>query len=175
MTVSSQSLLILGAWAALLGGASRIASAFIPFTPETVWLEILYAVIDVLMVVATLAIYARYMSALGLIGLVAAAFACLGFASIIGPDPVMFGIDFYRLGAGVIVVSMAVFAVQLLRARVMRVAAYFWLLAFVFALGLAALTEPGLLVASGVTFGAGFIAAGLSLLSPVRSASKTGL
>jgi len=139
-----------------------------------VWLEVLYAIIDVLMVAATLAIYVRYMSGLGVIGLIAAALACLGFASIIGPDPVMFGIDFYRLGAGIIVVSMALLAVQLLRAGEMRVASGLWLLALAFALGLSALEEPGFLVASGVTFGAGFIAAGLSLLSPVRPASKAG-
>lgn len=167
MTVTSNALYALGAWAAILGGASRIATAFIPFTPETIWLEALYAIIDVLMVVATLAIYFRYMSVLGVIGLAAAAVASLGFASIIGPDPVMFGIDFYRLGAGIIVVSMGLFGVQLLRAGILELASYLWLLAFAFALALSVLAAPGLLVASGVAFGAGFVSAGFGLIRSI--------
>ncbi len=141
-----------------------MTAAFIPFTPETLWLEALYALIDVLMLVATLALYIRYMSAIGLIGLLSAAGAMLGFASIIGPDPVMFGIDFYQLGAGMIVISMALLGVQLLRVKRQRLAAVLWLLALVFTVGLAVLAMPGLLVASGVAFGLGFVAAGARLL-----------
>lgn len=161
MIITSNHYFAIAAWAAMLGGAMRIATAFIPYTPETIWLEILYAVIDVLMLIATLAIYIRHMTSLGAIGLFAAALACLGFASIIGPDPVMFGIDFYRLGAGVIVVAMALLGVQLLRVKALQVASILWLLALAFALGLTLLQMPVLLVASGVTFGLGFIAAGV--------------
>lgn len=171
MIITANHFLTIGAWAAMLGGAMRIATAFIPYTPETIWLEILYAVIDVLMLIATLAIYIRHMASLGAIGLFAASLACLGFASIIGPDPVMFGIDFYRLGAGVIAISMAVLGVQMLRAKALQVASILWLLALAFALGLAALQMPLLLVASGVTFGLGFIAAGLDGLRTYRATS----
>ncbi|MEM7639439.1 MAG: hypothetical protein AAF269_10265 [Pseudomonadota bacterium] len=164
MTISPNTLLLIGAWAALSGGALRVTTAFIPFTPETLWLEALYALIDVLMLVATLALYIRHMAAIGLIGLFAAAGAMLGFASIIGPDPVMFGIDFYQLGAGMIVISMALLGVQLLRAKQHRLAAALWLLALVFAIGLSALSIPGLLLASGVAFGTGFMVAGARLL-----------
>ena len=165
MTISPNRLLLLGAWAAVLGGAMRIATAFITFTPETVWLEILYAIIDVLMLVATLAIYVRHMSALGLTGLVGAAFGCLGFASIIGPDPIMFGIDFYQLGAGVIVASLALMSVQMLRSNVLRWAAILWLLAFLFALAFSVFDFHAMLVTSGVAFGLGFMAAGLYMIN----------
>lgn len=172
MTISPHILLMIGAWAAMSGGVLRITTTFIPFTPETAWLEALYALIDVLMLVATIAIYIRYMAVIGLVGLLAAAAAMLGFASIIGPDPVMFGIDFYRLGAGIIVISMALLGVQLLRAKQQHLAAAFWLLALGFAIGFSVLAIPELLVVSGVAFGLGFIAAGARLLQDGEGAGS---
>lgn len=171
MTISPKLLFVTGAWAAVLGGAMRMAAAFIAFTPETAWLEILYATIDVCLLLATLAIYGRHMPALGLTGLIAATLACLGLASIIGPDPIMFGIDFYQLGAGVVVVSLAALSVQLLRAGVLRWAATFWLFAFLLALVFSMLEAHAILVGSGVAFGLGFIVAGLNMITGPRNSA----
>ena len=168
MTISPNLFFKTGAWAAILGGALRIATAFIPFTPETAWLELLYAIIDILLLLATLAIYVRHMPSLGFIGLIAAVLACLGFASIIGPDPIMFGIDFYQLGAGIVVVSLALLSVQLLRASVLRGASSFWLLTLIFAVAYSVLADHLMLIASGVTLGLGFIAAGLPMVTGFR-------
>lgn len=92
MTVTPKALFAIAAYAAIVGGALRIAVAFIPYTPEAVWLEAMYALVDVCMLFAIVAVFFRYIHLLGLVGALAAALASLGFASLIGPDPVMFGV-----------------------------------------------------------------------------------
>ena len=164
MTVTSTFLFKLGAGAAVLGGLLRMATALIPYTPDSAGLEAMYALTDILLLFATLAVYLRYADHLGLTGLVAGLLVAIGFASIVGPDPVLFGIDFYQLGAGIIIFAIALFSVQLLKAGILRLCASLWLIAFAFALGLIALQLPALIIASGIAFGAGYVAAGLHLI-----------
>ena len=88
------------------------------------------------MLLATLTIYVRNMSSLGLTGLIAAVFACLGFAcerASMGGNP--------------------------LAARL-----HFWG-------GVISLRRAHFLVASGVTFGLGFMAAGLNMITRSRKLS----
>ncbi len=111
-----------GALAAILGGALRIVSSFIPYEANSAPLEALYAVIDVCFVFGLIAIYITSAEAVGMAGLAAFLVAMTGLASIVGPDPQAFGIDFYRAGALVFVLGLAGLSVQLFRARLMTVA-----------------------------------------------------
>ena len=56
--------------------------------------------------------------------------ALAGIASIVGPDAVAFGVDFYRIGALVFVSGLALLSALMLRAGVMRPVAVLWLATF---------------------------------------------
>jgi hypothetical protein len=141
-------LLRLGLWAAVLGGALRIAAAFVPYTPQSPPLEAFYALI-----------YAREAEALGWPGLIAFAVAFAGLASIVGPDATMFGIDWYQAGATMAALGLAAFGAALLFARRMIVAALCWI-----AVPAVATIAPPLMAfqAAGVLFGLGFVMTGFS-------------
>ena len=158
----TSSLVRFGASAAVVAGALRIASSFIPYEANSAPLETLYAVIDVGLMFGLMAIYISSADAVGLAGLAAFIVALTGLACIVGPDPVAFGIDFYRIGALVFVLGLAGLSVQLLRARKLQTSAGLWLVTL--AAGLAAPLLPQAFVLSGVALGTGFGLAGLTLM-----------
>lgn len=151
-----------GALAAMAGGSLRIASTFIAYQPESAWLEGLYGVIDLCLLVGLIAIYVATAGRTGVVGLAGFLIALAGLASIVGPDASMFGVDFYRLGATVFVAGLAVMSVALLRAGVIRASAWLWLATF--AAGLAASLVPLAFMVAGLCLGAGYVLAGVALL-----------
>lgn len=155
-------LISFGAVCGVIGGGVRIAAAFIPYTPETAWLEALYAVTDIGMLFGLLGVYLFAAEALGAIGFLFFVIAFTALASIVGPDARMFGIDFYRLGASAFSLALAALAAMMLFKRVLPLAALLWIACF--ALGLAAsITGNAMaLAAAGVALGAGYIAASIS-------------
>ena len=119
-----------GAMAAVVGGALRIVSTFIPYEPNSPGLEALYGVIDLGLMFGLVAVYIASAEAIGMAGLALFLVALAGVASIVGPDAPAFGIDFYRAGALVFVAGLAGLSVQLLRAGLMRMSAALWLATF---------------------------------------------
>jgi hypothetical protein len=161
--VTPQTLLRLGLVCAVLGGALRVASAFIPYTPQSPGLEALYAVIDMSLLFGLVAIYTREAEGLGWPGLVSFIVAFVGLASIVGPDATTFGIDWYQVGASIAALGLAMLGVVLLTARRLIVAALCWI-----AVPIAALAAPpqlGFLMA-GCLFGVGFVMAGIARQPP---------
>ena len=156
-----------GAWAAILAGALRIASTLIPYEANSAPLETLYAVIDLGLMFGLIALYIATAEAAGRIGLAGFIVALTGIASIVGPDAIAFGVDLYRIGALVFVIGLAILSLQLLRARTLRASATFWI--FTLASSLASPFLPQAFVAAGLTLGAGYILAGLSLLPEARA------
>ncbi len=156
-----RSLLGFGAFMAVAGGALRIISAYIPYVDGLVWLEFLYAVIDLLLLTGLVASYLSVALQLGWLGLITVFSAATGFASIVGPDPVRWGVDFYMLGAAVIAVSLAVLAVQLLWLGTMKQAALYWLAALASGLLSLLASSPFAFSVAGMLLGLGFVAAGL--------------
>lgn len=156
--MTRQTLLRFGAGAAILGGGLRVAAAFIPFTPQSPPLEAFYATIDLSLLFGLMAIYANESQELGWPGLGAFAVSFAGLASIAGPDAAMFGVDWYRAGAGVAALGLAAFGVTLLAARRLAIPALCWI-----ATPVVALISVQF---AGVAFGLGFVAAGLSGLIP---------
>jgi hypothetical protein len=151
-----------GAAAAIVAGALRIVSTFIPYEANSPGLEALYGVIDLGLMFGLIAVYIASAEAVGIIGLALFLVALAGVASIVGPDAPAFGIDFYRIGALVFVAGLAGLSVQLLRAGLMRMSAVLWL--GTFAASLATIVAPQAFVAAGLAIGAGYVLAGLELL-----------
>ena len=149
----------LGALASTVSGALRIASTFIPYQPGSPALETLYGVIDLGLMFGLVALYLANAERLGALGLAAFAIALAGVASIVGPDALMSGVDFYRIGALTFVSGLALLSAVMLRTGVMRVAAVLWLATFVSSL--TASIWPPAFMAAGLFLGAGYIVAGI--------------
>lgn|GEM_PF-1166907 len=154
----------LGAALAILGGALRILSAFMPFTPNNAPLETLYGVIDLSFLFGLIALYCNFADPVGRIGLFGFMVALAGNAAIVGPDSATFGVDFYSMGATAMVAGLGVLSVQMLRARVLIVASLAWISALGLGLANAVLATPWLFQAAGLVLAFGFIATGIALL-----------
>jgi hypothetical protein len=158
--------IIWGAWCGLAGGALRVVNTFIPWQAGNAGLEALYAATDIAMLFALIAVGLAASAGLGRIGFAAWVVAIAGLASIVGPDPVEFGVDFYRLGAGVFVLALGAMAVVLLVRQTLRVAAGLWLASALLALLSGATGNALAFAAAGLILGLGFVAAGWAMLSP---------
>ena len=153
-----------GAVAAIIGGVLRIASTFIPYQADLAWLEALYAVIDLGLLVGLIAIYLVSAESVRRLGLVAFLVALAGIASIVGPDAPAFGIDVYRIGALAFVAGLAGLSAMLLRAGLLRASALLWIAALL--AGLASAVWPPAFMVSGLCLGAGYVLAGILILRP---------
>jgi hypothetical protein len=156
--VRAETLWRLGAGAAVVGGALRVAAAFIPYASQSWPLEALYAVIDVSLLLGLTAIYLREADGLGLAGLAGFGTAFVGLASIVGPDAQTFSVDWYQFGAALSALGMAGLGLAMSLARRMIPAAVCWIAAPIVAI----VGPPDLAFqAAGALFGGGFVAAGL--------------
>ncbi len=153
-----------GAWCGMAGGALRVGSSFIPWHADDAPLEMLYAAIDLGMLFGLIAVGLAAGKALGRIGFAAWVIATAALASIVGPDPVAFGIDFYRLGAGVFVLALGAMGARLVWRRTLTNAATLWLASAGLAIVAGATASPVAVVAAGITLGLGFVLAGRTLL-----------
>jgi hypothetical protein len=158
-----KSLIKWGAMAAVVGGTLRLVATFIPYAPNNAALESLYGVIDVSLMFGLIALYLDAGDDLGVIGLGWFAMALIGLASIIGPDPTLFGIDFYAAGSAVFLLGMSGLAVCLFRRRQHRVPAMLWMASGL--LGGAASAGAGMVAVAGagILLGTGFLTAGIAL------------
>lgn len=165
-------LLKAGAAAAILGGGLRIFTPMLSGVDGVVWTEVLYFIIDVLLLFALLAIYLERLEAFGFLGGLCFAVAIVALASIVGPDPVRWGINFYHLGALVLSGSLAALAAVMLYGQVHRRAAMFWLVSFAAGLwAFMAISQIGFTIA-GILFGLGFVAAGVDMLMRLEEAGE---
>ena len=160
-------LIQLAGGAAVLGGAMRIAMAFVPWAPGVAWLEAVAFAIDVLLLFGLMGVYVVHRAALGWFGFAAFVLAETGIASIVGPDTVAFGIDTYLAGVHAIAVGLALLGAVMLSVRVEIMAGACWIASLVVGLagGLIGQGAAGFLI-GGILFGLGFVAAGLSLWMP---------
>ena len=165
--MDDRTLIRLAGAAAVLGGAMRIATAFVPWAPGVAWLEAVAFAIDVLLLFGLMGVYFVHCTVLGWAGLAAFVLAEIGIASIVGPDTVAFGIDTYLAGVHAISVGLAVLGLVMLSARVEMLGAVCWIASPIVGLaaGFIGQGAAGFLI-GGILFGLGFVAAGLSLLMP---------
>lgn len=155
-------LIALGRAGAVVGGSLRIVAAFVPYDPKLVWLEGLYAAIDIGLLFGLIALYLVHADRIGRSGLALFALALVAMASIIGPDAKSFGVDWYMAGASVFLAALAGLSAVLLWKGVERGPAIFWLVAFGLGCLLMIGGHPMLLTASGVSLGIGFLLFGIT-------------
>lgn len=139
------------------GGALRVASSFVPYAPQSVALEALYAVIDVGMLLGLVGVHMQTAARTGVAGFVFFSLSLAALASIVGPDATMFGVDFYRVGASLFALALAGYAATLMFARVQHVAATLWILCAVSGLVAVTGSSPAFM-AAGITLGLGYVA-----------------
>jgi hypothetical protein len=158
--------------AAVVGGVLRTVSAFIPWDASNPKIEALAFVVDVSVLFGLMGVYFAHRERLGWLGFGAFVIAETGIASIVGPDTVAFGIDTYLAGVHAIAVGLALLGVQMLVRRAgPAAAAICWILSPVVGLGGGAIGQGELgFFLGGILFALGFVAAGVSLVTP---AAKT--
>jgi hypothetical protein len=160
-------LIRLGGAAAMLAGVLRTGASFIPYTKPGVAMEWFYFVIDVLLLLGLLGIYAHQHAQVGLVGFLGFLAALIGTASIIGPDGAIGGADMYVVGSLLISLGLSVFAVGIWQARTLprAVPALWWLSTVI---GIGGFVAGGLTITfllAGVAFGVAFLWAGARLWS----------
>lgn len=158
-------LIRLGGWAALLAGGLRTGASFIPYTQPGVALELFYLVIDVLLLLGLLGIYAYQHEQVGISGFLGFLLALIGTASIIGPDGAIGGVEMYVVGSLLISVGLTVLAFGTWRAnKLPRAVPVLWVVSTV--VGIGGFLAGGLAITflvAGVAFGLAFILAGVRL------------
>lgn len=157
-------LIHIGAIAAIVGGALRIFAPLFYATKASFVAEAYFAFIDVCFLIGLLALYVAWSDKLGWLGLAFFIAALSSIASIVGPDPVAWGVDFYRLGAAAASISLAGLALVMLWRDVLTQAALFWIASF--AVGVFAIMAKGeaAFIAAGILFALGFTSAGVGTL-----------
>jgi hypothetical protein len=171
--VTDATLLWLGALAAIAGGALRIAAGVAPSTMDASSRELLYFVIDALLIAGLMGLYLERRHALGWSGIIGFGVAVLGLLIVRSAHVRFFGVGGYAIGAPVALIGTTLLGVSLALHGTQRLAAGLWVTSFV--IGLVAsfgARESWIPLAAGMIFGAGFVAAGLALLSAGRQAAK---
>ena len=159
----------ISACAALLAGLLRLIAQFIPYTPDSAALELLYGVVDIGFVLAMTGLVALCAPRIGWPGLVSLLAALVGVASIVGPDKAAFGIDFYLAGSAVFVLSLGLAAPWLAALPGLRPAAGAWALGALAAIASALGGEGLAFAAAGLLLALGFV-----LVAPVLWRGELG-
>ena len=154
--------------AAIAGGVLRIADCFTEgaLSPHTV--QIGYWLTDVLLLLGLLGIYLGRRDALGWIGLTSFVTCLVGILTIRSTG--LFGASNYMIGATALLVGLSILSVRMLAGtgrprRAAQFAPVCWLISL--ALGIAVLVAPGFTwstTLAGISFGLGFVLAGLGLV-----------
>lgn len=164
--MNTQVLLRFSGVAAIFGGALRILAGF-PVLADPIALEWLYAAIDALLLLGLMGIYLDRAARLGFLGLASFVVAVAALSFIGGPDADPFGFSTYAEGAAALAIAMVGLSLAWLRVGERPLWAPGCWFASVIAAGVLGLVPPlaphGLIVA-GILFGAGFVAAGLTLI-----------
>jgi hypothetical protein len=151
------------AGAALLAGTLRIVAAFIPYVPNSTWLELLYATIDLGMLFGLLGLASIWGNAWNAASTLSFGVALSGLSLIIGPDPKVFGIDFYIAGSAIYLLGLSGISTCLLYQRRVQIPAVFWLLCFGASLATLAVSSPLIVMGAGITLSLGFIGLAVNL------------
>lgn len=159
--------------AAIAGGLLRILASF-PVTEDRITIEWLYTAIDVFLLFGVMGVYLVRADRLGFLGMASFGVAVAALSFIGGPDADPFGFSTYQDGAMALAIAMIGLSIAWLRAGERPwIAPIGWFGSVVAAGVLGRLPDPfpsyGL-AAAGVLFGAGFVSAGIDLLS--RSAGR---
>ncbi|HXC54757.1 MAG TPA: hypothetical protein VNU97_05655 [Rhizomicrobium sp.] len=152
------------ALAAIAGGTLRIVDSFTGTLLSAGTLAVLYFVTDILLLAGIAGLWLRRRATLIVAGTLGLAVFAVGIFMI---RAAAFGIGAYRLGAGVALLGLAVYALETLATR--RAAPWapsLWLVSLVCGIaGTLGFEPPAMTALAGVAFGAGFVATGIETLT----------
>ena len=158
------SLMYAGATAAIAGGALRIFTALFTHIEPTPFLELQYFLIDILLLFGLVAVVASWLNRLNPVSLMMLAVAFIGLASLVGPETVIDGIDYYMVGASVLSVGLVGFSMAVFHIKVLRKTAFFWTASFASGVFSMLSSNPQAFLVAGILFGLGFVAIGVATL-----------
>lgn len=163
--MNDQTLVRMAAVAAIAGGALRIADAFLADRFAAPTLAPLYFLTDLLLLGGTLGIYFARRHLLGWTGVAAVALTFVGLLIVRSDGVRIFGLGGYEVGAPLALFGTTLLGVLLGLKGHLRVSATLWLSALAIGIGLPCCQSADFtLFVAGALYGAGFIAAGASLL-----------
>jgi hypothetical protein len=164
--MNKATLLRLSAVAAILGGALRIADAFLGSASSQTQ-QIAYFATDVMLIFGLCGIYFSRSNRLGFPGLFGFFLAITGILMVRSSALSVFGLSAYLVGASVTLLGVDLISIiMLIRSAFPKVVPALWIASLIF--GVLGLFRPLMSWAvplAGVTFGVGFIAAGIYLFS----------
>jgi hypothetical protein len=168
-SMSRAALIRAGGIAAIAGGLLRAAASFAPGVGSDVERQLLYLVVDVLLLLGLLGFYALRHQDLGLTGALGFLLALFGIV-IVRSRRAIPGLDLYPVGAlavagGLIVMSVRAWSVKRLA---VWVSLAFVVSAIVGVMGTVVSNAAWLFVVSGVLFGAAFAGLGREVWSAAR-------
>ena len=163
----TSTLIRLGGFSAILAGLLRAGSSFIPYltTEQGIFLEVLYLVTDVLILLGLLGVYGYQHQRAGYWGFLGFLLALIGTAIIAGPDGRIGSMEMYLLGVMLISAGVLLLAIGTWRAnQLSRWVSILWAVSTLvgiggFLMGGSAWT----FVIAGVAFGLAFILAGVNI------------
>lgn len=165
--MSSATLIRYGGLAAIFAGVLRASASFIPYSQPTTALELLYVVIDVLIVLGLIGVYGYQREKTGWWDRLGLLLTLIGIAIIRGRA------EWYAVGAPMVSFGFSLLAIGSWKTgRLPRVVSALWLLSTVVGVGGYVVKAPDVtFVIAGVAFGLGLIMAGISIWSAPASAS----
>jgi hypothetical protein len=151
------------ALSAIAGGLLRIVDSFTAAILPAQTLAVLYFVTDVFLLAGIAGVWWRRRPALGAVAMAGLTVFVAGILAIRVSVFGVLGANGYQLGATVALIGLAVYTVEtLLRRNAAPWAPVLWLVTLACGIaGAAGLAPEAMMVAAGVAFGAGFIAAGV--------------
>jgi hypothetical protein len=151
------------ALSAIAGGVLRIADSFAGALLPAQMLAVLYFVTDVFLLAGIAGVWWRRRPMLGWAAMAGLTVFVLGILAIRVSVFGVLGAGGYQIGAAVALLGLAAYAIEtLLRRSAALWAPVLWLASLVCGIaGAAGLAPEVLMIAAGVLFGAGFVAAGV--------------
>ena len=160
-------LIRLGGLAAILAGVLRVGTSFIPYSNSKpgVALELLYLIIDALILLGLLGVYAYQNEVVGRWGFLGFLLALIGTATIVGPDGKIGSVDMYVVSSLMISIGLSLLAFGAWNAkRLPRMAPLLWVMSTVVGVGGYLIGGPTVtFVIAGLAFGLAFIVAGVKI------------
>ena len=165
--MSTSTLIRLGGLSAILAGLLRAGSSFISYltVEQDVLLEMLYLIIDVLILIGLLGVYGYQHEKAGYLGFIGFLLSLIGTAIIVGPDGRIGSLDMYTLGATMISIGLLLLAIGTWKAdQLSRWVPILWIVSTI--VGIGGFLMGGLVltfVIAGVAFGLAFVVAGVNI------------
>ncbi len=170
--MSKNILLRLSAVAAIAGGALRVVDGLLIPSAAIQTQQFAYFLTDLLLMFGLCGIYLTRSNRLGLAGLIGFVLSFTGILMVRSSALSLFGFSTYLVGASVTLLGVvAIGAAMLIHNAFPKLAPILWIASLI--LGVAGLLPVAMswgVTLAGVTFGVGFVVAGISLLSD-KSAS----